>query len=190
MMSLAPVLQHGERAGVVILGRDMREQKDAEREVRKAVTLLESTLDSTADGILVIGDGGRVLTYNKRFVDMWRIPAELLEARDDRGLITCVLDQLIDPDHFLRTIDTLYAQPEAESFDLLEFKDGRRFERYSIGRRIDGVTVRVWSFRDVTARFATEAAMRESELRYRLLFEQNAGGVCVTDLRGVIVDCS
>ena len=88
MMSLAPVLQHGEPAGVVILGRDMREQKDAEREVRKAVTLLESTLDSTADGILVIGDGGRVLTYNKRFVDMWRIPAELLEASDDRGLIT------------------------------------------------------------------------------------------------------
>src|SRR5207302_5619519 len=83
MMSLAPVLQHGEPAGVVILGRDMREQKDAEREVRKAVTLLESTLDSTADGILVIGDGGRVLTYNKRFADMWRIPAELLGASDD-----------------------------------------------------------------------------------------------------------
>ncbi|MEA2338408.1 MAG: hypothetical protein QOE82_2415, partial [Thermoanaerobaculia bacterium] len=105
MMSLAPVLQHGEPAGVVILGRDMREQKDAEREVRKAVTLLESTLDSTADGILVIGDGGRVLTYNKRFVDMWHIPAGLLEERDDRGLITCVLDQLLDPHHFLRTID-------------------------------------------------------------------------------------
>jgi len=60
MMSLAPVVQHGEPAGVVILGRDMRDQKDAEREVRRAVTLLESTLESTADGILVIGDGGRV----------------------------------------------------------------------------------------------------------------------------------
>src|SRR5258708_4445139 len=191
MMSLAPVLQHGEPAGVVILGRDMREQKDAEREVRKAVTLLESTLDSTADGILVIGDGGRVLTYNKRFADMWRIPAELLEARDDRGLITCVLDQLLDPDHFLRTIDTLYAQPEAESFDLLEFKDGRRFERYSIGKAVEGIAnVRVWSFRDVTSRFSAEAALRESELRYRLLFEQNAAGVCVTEATGAIVDCN
>src|SRR5947209_4872092 len=162
MMSLAPVLQHGERAGVVILGRDMREQKDAEREARKAVTLLESTLDSTADGILVIGDGGRVLTYNKRFVDMWRIPAELLEARDDRGLITCVLDQLLDPDHFLRTIDTLYAQPEAESFALLEFKDGRRFERYSIGRAVEGLAkMSVWRFRDVTSRLVQEAAWGE-----------------------------
>src|SRR5204862_7443303 len=90
MMSLAPVLHRGEPAGVVILGRDMREQKAAEREVRKAVTLLESTLDSTADGILVIGDGGHVLTHNQRFVEMWRIPPELLESSDDRGLIACV----------------------------------------------------------------------------------------------------
>ena len=192
MMSLAPVIQHGEPAGVVILGRDMREQKDAEREVKRAVALLESTLDSTADGILVVGGGGRVLTYNNRFAEMWHIPAQLLEAsEDDRGLIEAVLDQLLDPDHFLRTVDTLYAQPEAESFDLLEFKDGRRFERYSIGRAVEGMAnVRVWSFRDVTARFAAEAALRESELRYRLLFEQNAAGVCVSEVAGSILDCN
>jgi diguanylate cyclase (GGDEF)-like protein/PAS domain S-box-containing protein len=192
MMSLAPVIHHGEPAGAVILGRDMREQKDAEREVKQAVTLLESTLDSTADGILVIGGGGRVLTYNRRFAEMWRIPAQLLETTDDdRGLIECVLDQLIDPDHFVRTVETLYAQPGAESFDLLEFKDGRRFERYSIGRPVEGMAnVRVWSFRDVTARFAAEAALRESELRYRLLFEQNAAGVCVSEVQGAILDCN
>jgi diguanylate cyclase (GGDEF)-like protein/PAS domain S-box-containing protein len=191
MMSLAPVVHHGEPAGVVILGRDMREQKDAEREVRRAVTLLESTLDSTADGILVIGDGGRVLTYNQRFAEMWRLPADLLETKDDSGLIKNVLDQLVDPEHFLRTVESLYAQPEAESFELLEFKDGRRFERYSIGRAVEGIAnVRVWSFRDVTSRFAAEAALRESELRYRLLFEQNAAGVCVTEVAGRIIDCN
>ncbi len=191
MMSLAPVVQHGEPAGVVILGRDMRDQKDAEREVRRAVTLLESTLESTADGILVIGDGGRVLTHNQRFADMWRIPADLLEAKDDRGLIGHVLDQLVDPEHFLRTVESLYAQPEAESFDLLEFKDGRRFERYSIGKAVEGIAnIRVWSFRDVTSRFAAEAALRDSELRYRLLFEQNAAGVCVSEVPGRILDCN
>jgi diguanylate cyclase (GGDEF)-like protein/PAS domain S-box-containing protein len=190
-LSIAPVMHQGEAAGAVIIGRDMRERKRAEREVRRAVTLLQSTLDSTADGILVVGEEGKILTFNQRFVDMWRIPEDIVASGQDELAIQFVLDQLDDPNEFLRAVKTLYEQPEAESFDLLEFKDGRRFERYSIGRRIEGVAaVRVWSFRDVTARFATEAAMRESELRYRLLFEQNAAGVCVTDLRGEIVDCN
>jgi len=38
--------------------------------------------------------------------------------------------------------------------------------------------------------FSAEAALRESELRYRLLFEQNAAGVCVTEATGAIVDCN
>jgi diguanylate cyclase (GGDEF)-like protein/PAS domain S-box-containing protein len=191
MLSIAPIIHHGDAAGAVIIGRDMRERRESEREVRKAVSLLESTLDSTADGILVTGDGGRIMSYNQRFEDMWHIPPGILESGDDRKAIQAVLDQLSEPDDFIRTVDSIYSQPEAESFDLIEFKDGRRFERYSMGRRIEGVaTVRVWSFRDVTARFAAEAAVRESELRYRLLFEQNAAGVCVKTPDGVILDCN
>ncbi len=191
MLSIAPVLRHGEATGAVLIGRDIRERKENEKEVLKAVTLLESTLDSTADGILVVGDNGKILSHNQRFVDMWRIPKEIIDRGEDRLAVEFVIDQVEHPEEFLRTIESLYTQPEAESFDLLEFKDGRHFERYSIGRRIAGVaTVRVWSFRDVTARFSAEAALRDSESRYRLLFEQNAAGVCVTKLDGEIVDCN
>ncbi len=190
-LSIAPVIHDGSPAGAVIIGRDMRDRKRAEREVLQAVTLLQSTLDSTADGILVIGDAGRVVSYNQRFVEMWRIPPPLMDSGDDRRAMQCVLEQLVLPEEFKRTFDELVAQPEAESFDLLELRDGRRFERYSIGRRIeDAETIRVWSFRDVTARFTAEAALRESEIRYRLLFEQNAAGVCVSHLEGEIVDCN
>jgi len=191
MISIAPVVDKGEPAGAIMIGRDVRERKEAERQVRKAVTLLESTLDSTADGIIVIANGGRVLSHNRRFVEMWRIPDDVMVADDDRVIIAYILDQLLDPADFVRTIDALNSQPEAESFDLVEFKDGRRFERYSTGRVIEEVAaVRVWSFRDVTARFTAESAMRESELRYRLLFEQNAAGVCVATLDDRVVECN
>ncbi|HEX8171976.1 MAG TPA: EAL domain-containing protein [Thermoanaerobaculia bacterium] len=190
-LSIAPVLADGQSAGAVIIGRDIRDRKRAEREVLQAVTLLQSTLDSTADGILVSDDSGRILSYNQRFVEMWHIPDGVMDRGEDRRAMEHVVEQLAVPEEFLRTVDSLAAQPRAESFDLLELKDGRRFERYSIGRSIEELAnIRVWSFRDVTARFAAEAALRESEIRYRLLFEQNAAGVCVSRLDGTILDCN
>ena len=189
-LSHSPVTQQGEVTGAVIIGRDLRERKRYEWEARRAVTLLQSTLDSTADGILVIGQDGRVLTWNQRFADLWGIPAELMEHDEDHGLIGQLVEQLIDPAEFLRSLAALHEHPEVESVHVLEFKDGRRLEQYSIGRYLDDQPLRVWSFRDVTARLAAEEALRDSESRYRLLFEQNAAGVCLATISGRIIDCN
>ena len=188
-LSHSPITNQGEVAGAVIIGRDLRERKRYEWEARRAVTLLESTLDSTADGILVIGEHGRVLTWNQRFIDMWGIPAELIQQPEDHDLIAQLADQLRDPVEFLHSLEER-THPEVESVHVLQFKDGRRLEQYSIGRYLDDAPLRVWSFRDVTARLAAEEALRESEIRYRLLFEQNAAGVCLATISGRIVDCN
>lgn len=123
------------------------------RRQKEILALMKSTLEATDNGILVVSEFGRTLHSNRRFIRMWRIPQELDASGDEKAMLDHVLGQLIDPQNFLRKVETLYANPLAEAFDILEFKDGRVFERSSLPMLMDGKPAgRVWSFRDVSER--------------------------------------
>ena len=138
---------------LVITGtiQDITDRKRADEELHGTLSLLAATLDATADGLLVVGNDGRITSYNQRFVDLWQIPQHVLAVRDDAVALKFVVDQVANPSHFMAKVRELYERPDAESQDVVEFADGRIFERNSKPQRIDSVTVgRVWSFRDVT----------------------------------------
>src|SRR6184192_2419819 len=67
---------------VVLVGRDMTERRLAERELRETLSLLNATFESTADGILVVDLAGRIVSFNRTFAELWRIPDSILEAKD------------------------------------------------------------------------------------------------------------
>jgi len=144
-------------------------RKPAEDPLENSLSLLKATVESTADGILVVDKNGRIETFNQKFLEMWRIPAPLAKSGDDSLLVDFVLGQLKEPRKFLDKVNQLYSHPSAESFDVLEFKDGRTIERYSLPQKIKNRVVgRVWNFRDVTDRKRTEkvnaAAYKISEI--------------------------
>lgn len=126
---------------------------DLVESLKTSVSLLQATIESTADGLLVVDRGGRISVFNQRFKTMWCIPRAIADRRDDRELLAFVSEQLVEGHQFLEGVRAVYDKPDVESLDVLHFKDGRIFERYSRPQRTNGTIVgRVWSFRDVTVR--------------------------------------
>ncbi len=141
--------------------QDITERRRAEQALRDREDLLRATLESTADGILVIENAGQATHWNRRFQSMWGIPQEVVETRDDNKMLEFVLSQLCEPEQFLSKVKALYASSD-ESFDVLNFVDGRVFERYSCPLIRDGAIVgRVWSFRDMTQKKKAEEARQQ-----------------------------
>ncbi len=148
---------------------DITKWHKAEEALERSLSLLKATLESTADGILVVDRTGGIQTTNKKFLEMWHIPRELANAGDDAPMLDYVLAQLDEPQAFLTKVKWLYSHPSRESFDIVVFKDGRVFERTSKPQRIKSRIVgRVWSFRDITGRRRAEdiraAVYRISEI--------------------------
>src|ERR1035438_2649536 len=157
-LSIVSLVEDPTVGGLVVTAHDVSERVAAEmelrntvRELRETSSLLNATLESTADGLLVVGNDRTVTSFNSQFAEMWRLPTNLVASRNDHRLIDHVAEQLVDADAFIARVDELYAHPDSESDDTLEFKDGRVFQRLSKPQYVSGEVVgRVWSFSDIT----------------------------------------
>ena len=111
-----------ELAEIRLKVRDCEKQESElrcnEQERQKTISLLNATIESTTDGILVVDREGRTVLFNRRFAEMWQIPEKILATRDDQKALAFVLEQLTDPDLFLHKVKELYRRPEAEIADV------------------------------------------------------------------------
>ncbi|MFH1754627.1 MAG: PAS domain S-box protein, partial [Candidatus Latescibacterota bacterium] len=166
--------------------RNITARMQAEEALKDNEELLRDTFESSRDGILVVNQQGKATNFNARFAEMWRIPAELLDKKEDNELLAFVLDQLVDPRAFLQKVQQLY-QSSKEDVDTLLFKDGRIFERHSRPLMRQGkISGRVWNFRDVTEHSRSLDALHESEAKYQSIIENSCELIMLTQPDGII----
>ncbi len=158
----------------------LQQQQALKLSVESAEARLRVALDSTDEGILMVGADGRVLSGNKRFYDLWQVPAELEASGNDDRLLEHVLDQLEDPQAFLAGVQRLYGS-DAQAHDTLRFKDGRIFERFTRPLASGAEPGRIWCFRDVTLQAGTREALAEREEHYRAIVNQAGDGIALID---------
>lgn len=159
---------------------DAAEVLEKRVELEKSLSLLRATLESTADGIMMVNGKGQVVDWNQKFVEMWRIPSHMLEVGTEKISFDYILGQLIHPEGIIADVEYLYKHPEWEGdLPCLYFKDGRIFERFTQPQRVGSEIVgRVYSFRDVT-----EYMMSKEELRIReRAIEASTHGVAIIDI--------
>lgn len=145
----------------------MEQRQLAADKSNNALGVLSATLESTADGILVVDSLGKMTHFNQRFIEMWDLPDPVVSTRSDHDALAHVANQLVEPDAFLNKVLDLYKSTD-DSFDEIEFIDGRIFERISRPLEVAGDTAgRVWSFRDVTLRRQAERTLAARAARDR-----------------------
>ncbi|MFC1763601.1 PAS domain S-box protein [Planctomycetota bacterium] len=177
---------HAKVIGSIGVIRDITERKQAEEELDRSYSLLYATLESTADGILVVDEKGIITSFNQKFADMWEVRNDWLEVNDSAALVETMSTKLINADAFSTTLQNLQHHLEEDHRGTIELTDGRIFEHYSQPRHF-GETVhgRVWSFRDITERKRVEEALSKSEERFRQVVENAEEWIWEVDSTGL-----
>ena len=162
---------------------EIDQRKATEVQLQKSLSIFAATLESTADGILVVDTKNKAVVSNQRFLQMWKLDRPPTEFRDSNEFWGLLLAQMEFPKDFLASRNHLRDHPEEEDNLVMPLKDKKVYEVHSRPERIEGMVVgRVWSFRDISQREWAGGLLNVE----KQVLENVVGGSLLTEAMGVL----
>jgi PAS domain S-box-containing protein len=151
--------------GLVINCRDVSERKKTEAHVRFQKTLLETQSECSLEGLLVISNDGKSLHSNRRFTEVWKLPADAVIAAAADDIWEKIAPLFAAPERVMLRIKELADDPRGTLHATCRLRDGRSIECYSapVLHKSGACFGRLWSCRDVTEQVRLYEQVRHSQ---------------------------
>jgi PAS domain S-box-containing protein len=155
---------HGTIYAIGGIATDINERKQMEKEIEHSLALLRATIESTADGIVVIAQDGGIISCNHVFEQLWHLPPDWRTRITPAEHFELLVREVTNRKKFVgHVLQELYANPESQVRETITLEDGRIVERYSNPYHVRGtIAGRVWSLRDVTEQKKAEAEIQQA----------------------------
>ncbi|MBN2336893.1 MAG: diguanylate cyclase [Acidobacteria bacterium] len=165
------------------------------QELEYSNTLMRTQQECALDGILVVSEKGKIVSYNQKYVDIWKLPEEILASRSNERALEYASGLVLNCDAANAVVRDLYENRRSRSHDEILLRDGRVLERYSAPLEADDGRYygRVWYFRDITPHKKAEDRIRQANERLRgtisQLKEQKKQSGILSEMREILQAC-
>ena len=189
VLTAAPLEKQNPFGGTVVAIEDVTERRQTEENLIRKTTFLDSLVEAGLDAILAVDENGERILANRRFIDLWRIPPQVLQEKHDGPMLQYVMSLAKNPDEFRDKVVYLYEHPNETCREEVELKDGSILDRYSapVFDKDGCYHGRIWSFLDITRQKRTENELRESRRRLVDIIEFLPDATLVIDRNGKII---
>ncbi len=117
------------------------------------IRLLSKGKVQTIAGILIVDSNRRMVSLNRKFIDMWDLPQHIIVSQNEEKALELASLLVEDANSFLNSVQKIYMHTESEIYDMIRLRDGRIFERHSRPQYLESNYIgRMWQFSDVTER--------------------------------------
>jgi PAS domain S-box-containing protein len=152
------------------LSKEVTQLKQTETKLANSLSVLQSTLESTANGIVALSFSGEILSYNQKFIDMWQVPRGIMLSKKCSHSQRFFEDKVKDPEAFRKAVWLESIQSNSDSYEILELIDGRTFAHHSKAQLLDGKIIgRVWSIWDISEFKSTKEVLKQNNKGFAAL---------------------